>query len=182
MNHVLLPVVIVALLLGLPARGSWAAEDAPAAPSPPPDASSPIGLVPAPGAHEIVPLERAAVSEDVPPEDPYPKLSDLLRLSLPEEQPPDGPQSVEWAGEREEEKQGKGRKKSRARIDFSRENVTADVPMQDDRHQTDVGVSVPVGESEKLRVKGGVRVHERDVSDSERATDTTPRVGVEVQF
>jgi hypothetical protein len=149
---------------------------------PPPDEPSPIDLEPVPGAREIV-LEDPEAFEPLPAEDPYPGLEDLLRLAPVEEVEPKGPQSVEWAGQQEEEKrQEAARKKARARLDFSQENLTAGVPMQKERRRTDVGVSVPVGESERLRIKGGLRVDEREISDDEREAETAPTVGVEVRF
>ncbi len=211
-QHPLLRLVIVTLALGTAACGSnegealppaversvveapadvlSPAEAAEAAPPPlvepasVPDADdpSPIALEPAPGAQEVVPLEHPEAFEEAPPADPYPELSDLLRLSPPEELPPTGPQSVEWAGKREAQKRAEDEKKARARLDFSQENVTEGVPMQKERRRTDVGVSVPVGESDRLRVKGGLRVNERELSEAEREADTAPTVGVEVKF
>ena len=148
---------------------------------PPADEPSPIDLEPVPGAREIV-LEDPEAFEPSPAEDPYPGLDDLLRLAPVEEVEPKGPQSVEWAGQREEEKREEARKKARARIDFSQQNLTEGVPMQKERRRTDVGVSVPVGESERLRLKGGLRVDEREISDDEREAETAPTVGVEVRF
>jgi hypothetical protein len=117
---------------------------------PPAHEPSPIDLEPVPGAREIV-LEDPEAFEPLPAEDSYPGLDDLLRLAPVEEVEPKGPQSVEWAGQQEEEKrQEAARKKARARLDFSQENLTAGVPMQKERRRTDVGVSVPVGESERL--------------------------------
>jgi hypothetical protein len=150
---------------------------------PPAHEPSPIDLEPVPGAREIV-LQDSEAFEPTPAEDPYPGLDDLLRLAPVEEVEPKGPQSVEWAGQKEEGKrQEAARKKAaRARIDFSQENVTAGIPMQKERRRTDVGVSVPVGESERLRIKGGLRVDEREISDDEREAETAPTVGVEVRF
>jgi hypothetical protein len=44
---------------------------------------------------------------------------------------------------------------------------------------TDVSVAVPVGES--VRIRGGVRVQERDTGDEPQA-ETSPIVGVEVDY
>jgi hypothetical protein len=188
MNRVSLLIVSGTLVL-LPACGSPEVEfKAPAAPDPVAEALTPDpmpdegALEPAPGAHEVVSLEHSEAFQEAPPEDPYPALDDLLRLAPVEEFAPEGPQSVEWVGQREEEKREADRKRARAKIDFSRENVTEGIPMQKDRHRTDVGVSVPVGKNERLRVRGGVRVEERETAEDERETDTAPTVGVEVRF
>ena len=54
--------------------------------------------------------------------------------------------------------------------------------MQPERRRTDVGVSVRVDEADRLRVRGGVRVNEREPTETEREADTTPELGVEVRF
>lgn len=180
MTQVLVPVAIVALGLGMLACEAREAELAPRAPQ---ADAAPVGPLPNVPEEAIAPSrERAAAPEKARPEDLSPKLSELLRLPVPEESAPDGPQSVDWAGQREEEKREAARKKSRAKIDFSQENVTEGIPMQKERRRTDVGVSVPAGESEKLRVRGGVRIDEREISEDEREAETAPTVGVEVRF
>lgn len=164
----------------------WAPE--PAAPLPPeveadlpPEESSPIALEPAPGAHVVAPLERPEVFEEAPPSDPTLSLDDLLRLPTAKP-PPEAPASVEWAGDRRGASDAPRQGKPGLRVDYSQENVTEGIPMQSERKRTDVGVSVPVDPEKRLRVKGGVRVDERAISDTEREADTTPTVGVEVEF
>jgi hypothetical protein len=198
MNQLLLFLALVTLVPVLACGSPEAELQQPVAPSqvaegPPADpvaevlAPDPVpeepALEPAPGAHEVVSLEHPEAFQQAPPEGPSPALDDLLRLAPVEELAPEGPQSVEWAGQREEEKREADRKKkARPKIDFSQENVTEGVPMQKERRRTDVGVSVPVGERERVRVRGGVRVDEREISEDVREAETAPTVGVEVQF
>lgn len=112
--------------------------------------------------------------------EPGPLLDDLLRLPPPA---PAESTGVEWAGETEDAAEGDDApRKPRPRINVSQENVTEGVPMQKARRRTDVGVSVPVGEKDRVRIKGGVRVDERELSETEREADKTPTVGVEVKF
>lgn len=171
MNLLLLLLVIATLLPAL-ACGS------PETQNQPPVVPAPVAEGPTPDA---VAEARASVQEPSP-EDPHPALDNLLRLPPAEELAPEGPQSVDWAGQREEEKREADRKKARAKIDFSQENVTEGLPMQEERRRTDVGVSVPVGANDRLRVRGGIRVDERETSDEEREAETVPTVGVEVRF
>jgi len=138
-----------------------------------------------PGAKRVAPAERPVSA--LPPADPVPSLDQLLQLPPAE---PAAPQSFEWAGaregpapgEREDPAPGEHRRERRIRVDYSREDLTEGVPMQAERRRTDVGVSVSVDESDRLRVRGGVRVDEREKSEEEREADRTPTVGVEVRF
>jgi hypothetical protein len=161
-----------------------ATDATPAAPRPAAAAEPEAGLEVAPGAKRVAPAKpplSAAPPPQPPPEDPYPSLDQLLQLPAPA---PSGPQSVEWAGEREAVESGGSQApaRRRVRVEYSRENLTEDVPMQPERRRTDVGVSVRVDETDRLRVRGGVRVEEREETDEEREADRTPTVGVEVRF
>lgn len=161
-----------------------AALEAPsAAPPPAPVAAEPPpGLEVAPGAKRLAPAKPPVSAQPASSrEHPYPSLDQLLQLPPPA---PSGPQSVEWAGEREAVEAGGSQApaRRRVRLDYSRENLTEDVPMQPERRRTDVGVSVRVDESDRLRVRGGVRVEEREQTEEEREAERTPTVGVEVRF
>jgi hypothetical protein len=172
----LLPGALIALIVPLALPGAALAEPEPSESVPAlvsvPPAESP--LVSEPPATVAEP-EAAAPGESPPP------LDQLIRLPAPAETAPGDAKGVDWARERDEAKPEQKRKQ-RLRLDYSSENLTEGVPMQDERNRTDVGVSVPVDPNEKLRVKGGVRVNERKGSETERDADTTPTVGVEVKF
>jgi hypothetical protein len=156
---------------------SEAVEPAPA-PAAAELAPSPPRLDVRPGAKRLAPVQSRVSA--APPEDPYPSLDQLLQLPAPA---PAGPQSIDWAGERETQPApGDPRGPRRLRLDYSRENLVEGVPMQPERRRTDVGVSVRVDESDRLRVRGGVRVEQRERSEEEREADETPTVGVEVRF
>jgi hypothetical protein len=173
-----------------PAEETEATAAPPAAGAEPPDVPSAAvaaepgpGLDVAPGAKRVAPA-RPPVSAAPPPapEDPYPSFDRLLELPPPA---PAGPQSVEWAGQRGPAAAGESRDpaRRRVRLDYSRKSLTEGVPMQPERRRTDVGVSVRVDESDRLRVRGGVRVEEREeAGEEEREADRTPTVGVEVRF
>jgi len=168
--------------VSLPHPAASAPESAPeavaAAPGPAATAPAPPhGLEVRPGAKRVAPAERPVSA--LPPADPVPSLDQLLQLPPAE---PAAPQSFEWAGEREEPAPGERRRERRVRVDYSREDLAEGVPMQAGRRRTDVGVSVSVDESDRLRVRGGVRVDEREKSEDEREADRTPTVGVEVRF
>jgi hypothetical protein len=176
---------------GAPSQSAAAAAPLPlatdatlAAPRPAAAAEPGAGLEVVPGAKRVAPVHppvSAAPPARPPPETPYPSLDQLLQLPAPL---PSGPQSVEWAGEREAVESGASQApaRRRVRVEYSRENLTADVPMQPERRRTDVGVSVRVDDSDRLRVRGGLRVEEREETDEEREADRTPTVGVEVRF
>jgi hypothetical protein len=162
-----------------------AAGEAPPAevPSPAVAAEPGPGLDVAPGAKRVAPA-RSPVSAAPPPvpEDAYPSLDRLLQLPPAA---PAGPQSVEWAGERGPATPGESQDPSRTRfrVDYSRRSLTEGAPMQPERRRTDVGVSVRVDEADRLRVRGGVRVEEREAAGEEEGeADRTPTVGVEVRF
>jgi len=131
------------------------------------------------------PIAAALAGEEPPSEPPpaaelvAPSLEALMRV--PGVPPREG-QDVGWAGKRSSSGPTQTTRKPRARIDYSREKLTEGVPLQDERRRTDVGVSVPMDEKERLRVKGGVRVDERDGADAETESEATPTVGVEVKF
>jgi hypothetical protein len=133
----------------------------------------------APSAAEPPPAEAAAPGPGDEPAAAEPPMEALLKV--PPRAPAPG-NEVEWAGKRKTDEKGEAPRKPGARIEYSRENVTEGAPMQDERRRTDVGVSVPVGEAERVRVKGGVRVDEREGTESEREVDKTPTVGVELKF
>lgn len=107
-------------------------------------------------------------------------LSDLLRM--PASAPPAPSEGVGWAENRPAAAEVEKTQPGRVRIDYSKEKMLDDVPTQDNRQRTDVGVAVRVDSSDKMRVKGGVRVDERQPTAAERTSETTPTVGVEVRF
>jgi hypothetical protein len=151
----------------------------PAAAAPPPGP----GLEVAPGAKRVAPAQPRVSAAPAPaPESPFPALDRLLQL--PPAELPEGPQSVGWAGERAPaEPPPKASAPRRLRLDWARENLTQGVPNQPERRRTDVGVSVRVDEADRLRLRGGVRVEEREPSgEEEREEKRTPTVGVEVRF
>jgi hypothetical protein len=164
--------------------------------APPADATAPLAVESpsprdVPSAGEAPPVARLVPRTAPAPEDPeptaatpepaVPPLDALLRV-----RPPGPPASdqVEWAGQKpaSERAAAATRKPKRLRVDYSKQKLLEDVPTQDKRQRTDVGVAVRVDESDKLRLKGGVRVDERKSTQAERDSNATPTVGVEVRF
>jgi hypothetical protein len=179
--------VVAGLGLWLGGRAS-----VPPAPGPPPAVAAPppsaerapppaaARFEPAPGARRVT--KKRAPASAAPAEPHAPSLDELLRLPGPL---PAGPESIDWAGARDEveaeSSQAAGPR--RLRVDYSRENMTEGVPMQPERSRTEVGVSVRVDDADRVRVRGGVRVDERRAdAEAEPETDRTPTLGVEVRF
>jgi hypothetical protein len=105
------------------------------------------------------------------------RLEDLLRLPAT----PAGPQSREpplaappAAAE--------APARQRIRIDFSRDEPLAGAPLPRPWTRTEAGVSVPVDEAERIRVRGGVRVDARGAEEEAREVEATPSLGLELRF
>jgi hypothetical protein len=150
-------------------------------PAPAPVGAPPPTAAPAPAAPEPRPRAAARPRTPValpepPPEEPLVTLDELLRLPPPE---PPGPQSLDLAEEDEAAAEAERERARRFELDYSRETLLRDVPTQPERRRTDVGVSVRVGEEDRLRVRGGVRVESKE---GEEEPETSPSVGVEVRF
>jgi hypothetical protein len=156
-----------------PAPGEEPAP-APVGAAPPPAPPAPAPAAPRPRATAKV---RAPVAlPEPPPREPIVELEELLRLPPPE---PPGPQSLDLAGEQDAATEAERERARRIQLDYSRETLLRDVPTQPERRRTDVGVSMRVGEEDRLRVRGGVRVESKE---GEEESETSPNVGVEVRF
>jgi len=71
--------------------------------------------------------------------------------------------------------------RDRVRVERRSERIGRVGPDQGTYSETEAGVDVPVGEGVKLR--GGVRVQERDdPAEERRERESTPQVGVEIEF
>jgi hypothetical protein len=178
--------VVTAALATALAKGALASWLAPPPHPAPPPAPAPLAEVePAPAPVSAPPpaepLEPAALPRapvalpEPPPAEPLVTLDDLLRL------PPAAP-SPERLDLADDDAPAPGAERDRTgriRVDYSRETLLRDVPTQPERRRTDLGVSVRVGEEDRLRLRGGVRVESKE---GEEEREASPSVGVEVRF
>jgi len=183
--------VLVALLVPafeLDRRTPLALEAPAPAPSPGPGPAPVAGLLPgrAPRgararprtAFAVVPAKVPAAPSQTAAAPPLVSLDELLYLPKPAARAsedleldtahPEGAPAAETPRRR------------RVHVDFSRESVQA--PVLPERRQTDVGVAVGVDAADRVRVRGGLRVDEREKSEAERESKATPTLGVEVRF
>jgi len=124
---------------------------------------------------------RAAKKKSAPVDEPLVSLEDLMRLPEPRATAHD---SLDWPDEKTVPSGAEAPARRKVHVDFSQKKILEDVPTQPKRRQTDVGVSVSVDEGDKVRLRGGVRVDEREGerTEAERDRETTPSFGVEVRF
>jgi len=167
-----------------PAAPAPLAAAEPAAPMPKPAAPPPVSAAPPPAARAprapVALPEPARVSRTpapaAPAEEPLVTLDQLLELPTREA----APEGFDWADE--PPATPAAARERRVRVDFSRKQLHEVVPTQPERRRTDVGVSVPVDEAERLRVRGSVRIDEREGERDDPEREATPSVGVEVRF
>jgi len=156
---------------------------APPAPSPLPELAPAVQVEPSRAPRSTRarprPAPPAAAPSQSPAVPPLVSLDDLLFLPKAR---PNASRDLELDAGRAGSAQAETPRRRRVRVDFSRKRPLEGVPMQPEQRRTDVGVAVGVDESDKIRVRGGVRVNEREKAEGERAASTTPTVGVEVRF
>lgn len=166
-----------------PAEATGAAESPVAAP-PAAEATAPAAEGPA---AERAVAEAFAVPADAEPAEPPERVVPLeALLRTPSAKPPPAPLDLRAPAPTESGAVPADRGvtdavRERVRVDRRSEAIGQPGPDQGTYSETDASVDVPVGERVKLR--GGVRVEERDQpAEERRERESTPRVGVEVQF